>query len=216
MDFKFILNNINVYVDAAFLTIKISFFGILFSIIIGLILSLILYYKIPILKNISKIYIEISRNTPLLIQLYFLYYGLPSMFNFKFSAENSAIIALSFLGASYMCESFRGAINQIDKIQIESALSLGLKQFQIIRYIILPLGFSYSIPSLSANIIFLIKETSVVTAIALADLMFATNNIIANYYKTNEALFLLVSAYLIILLPLSLTFSYLEKRFRYV
>ena len=115
-----------------------------------------------------------------------------------------------------MCETFRSSLQSIEKIQIESALSLGLSKVEIIRYILLPLAFSISIPSFSANIIFLIKETSVVTVIALADLMYVTNNIIGNYYKTNEALFLLVSAYLVVLLPISLFFSYLEKRLRYV
>lgn len=216
MDFNFIVNNIHTYAIAAMLTLKISFFGILFSLIIGLCLALILYYKIPLLNKISRAYIEASRNTPLLIQLYFLYYGLPSMLGIKFSAETSAIIGLTFLGSSYMCESIRSAIEQIQKIQVESARSLGLSELQLIRYIILPLGFSLSIPSISANIIFLIKESSVVTAIALADLMFVTSNIIGNYYKTNEALFLLVTSYLIILLPISIIFSLLEKRFRYV
>lgn len=216
MDFNFILNNIDVYFKAMILTLKISFFGILFSVILGLILALILYYRIPVLKTISKIYIEISRNTPLLIQLVFLFYGLPKILNIKLEAETTAIIGLVFLGTSYMCETFRSAIEAIETIQIESALSLGLNQFQIIRYIISPLAFSLCIPSLGANIIFLIKETSVVTIIALADLMFATSNIIGNYYKTNEALFLLVSSYLIILLPISIFFAILERRFRYV
>lgn len=216
MDFDFILNNVNVYFKALLLTLEISFFGILFSIIIGLFLALILYYKIPILKTITKIYIEISRNTPLLIQLIFLYYGLPKMFDIKLEAQTTAIIGLTFLGASYMCETFRSSLESIAKIQVESALSLGFSQFQLIRYIVAPLAFSISIPSFGANIIFLIKETSVVTVIALADLMYATSNIIGNYYKTNEALFLLVSAYLIILLPISIFFSFLEKRLRYV
>ncbi len=216
MDINFILNNVHIYGKAMLLTLEISICGILLSIVIGLVLSLILYYKIPILRNIVKMYIEISRNTPLLIQLIFLYYGLPKMFNISLEAFNVAIIGLAFLGASYMCETFRSAIESIAKIQIESALSLGLNQIQLIRHIVFPLAFSLALPSFSANIIFLIKETSVVTVIALADLMFATSNIIGNYYKTNEALFMLVSAYLLILLPISILLSVLEKRLRYV
>lgn len=216
LDFDFIVANIGVYATAGLLSIKISFFGILFSSVFGLILAFIIYYKIPLFRRIAHIYIEFSRNTPFLIQLYFLYYGLPSMMGITFSAEVSAIIGLTFLGGSYMCESFRAALNQIQRIQLESARSLGFSERQIVVYIILPLGFSAALPAFSANAIFLIKESSVVTAIALADLMFATNNIIANYYKTSEALFMLFSAYLIIILPISLAFGYLEKRFRYV
>lgn len=216
MDVNFILNNIDIYATAGLLTLKISFFGILFSSILGLMLAFIVFYKIPFLSQISKIYIEISRNTPLLIQLVFLYYGLPRALGIYLEAESCAIIALIFLGGSYFCEVFRASLNAIEYIQIQSARSLGLSEFQIIYFIILPLLFSQSLSAFGANVIFLIKETSVVSVIAMADLMFVTSDIIGNFYKTNEALFLLFSAYLVILLPLSLLFWYLEKRFKYV
>jgi polar amino acid transport system permease protein len=83
------------------------------------------------------------------------------------------------------------------------------------RYVVLPQALSVSIPSLCANVVFLIKETSVFSAVALADVMFVAKDLIGLYYKTNEALFMLVVSYLIILLPLSLAASLLERRLRY-
>ena len=113
-----------------------------------------------------------------------------------------------------MAESFRLGFEAVKKTQIEAALSVALTQGQILRYVILPQAFSVSIPSIAANVIFLIKETSVISIIALPDLVYATKDIIGLYYMTDEALFMLVVSYLIIILPISLALFWLEKRMR--
>lgn len=214
MDFEAILRYIPLYIEAAQLTITLGGIGILLSIIVGFACSLIRYYKIPIAKKVVGVYIELSRNTPLLIQLFFLYYGLPKL-GIKISAEACGIVGLTFLGGSYMAEAFRGGLEAVSKTQIESGMSIGLNGWQLIRYVILPQAFAVSVPAIGANIIFLLKETSIFSAVALADLMFVAKDLIGMYYKTDEALFLLVIAYLIILLPLSLLFSFIERRVRY-
>jgi polar amino acid transport system permease protein len=214
MDFEFIREYTPLYVEAAILTLNIAVKGILISIGLGLICSLIRYFKIPVLNRITIIYIELSRNTPLLIQLFFLYFGLPKL-GIVLSSEACAIFGLVFLGGSYMAEAFRSGLESIAAIQKESGLSVGLTQLQVFRYIILPQAISVSMPAFSANVIFLFKETSVFSAVALADLMFVAKDLIGLYYKTDEALFMLVMAYAIILLPLSLIFSIIERRLRY-
>ena len=214
MDFEAIIRYIPLYIEAAKLTITLGGLGILLAILVGFVCSLIRYYKLPIAKQIVDIYIELSRNTPLLIQLFFLYYGLPKL-GIKISAEACGIIGLTFLGGSYMAEAFRGGLEAVGKTQIESGQSIGLNEWQLIRYVILPQAFAVSVPAIGANIIFLLKETSIFSAVALADLMFVAKDLIGMYYKTDEALFLLVIAYLIILLPLSLLFSFIERRVRY-
>lgn len=214
MDFEAIIRYIPLYIEAAKLTITLGGLGILLSILVGFVCSLIRYYKIPIAEQIVGMYIELSRNTPLLIQLFFLYYGLPKL-GIKISAEACGIMGLTFLGGSYMAEAFRGGLEAVSKTQIESGQSIGLNEWQLIRYVILPQAFAVSVPAIGANIIFLLKETSIFSAVALADLMFVAKDLIGMYYKTDEALFLLVMAYLIILLPLSLLFSFIERRVRY-
>lgn len=214
MSWEFIAKYTPLYVKAAKLTLMLGSIGILLSIVIGFICSLIKYYKVPVLRQIVEIYIELSRNTPLLIQLFFLYYGLPKIGIF-ISAETCAIIGLTFLGGSYMAEAFRSGFEAVSTIQIESGLSIGLNQFQLVRYVILPQAFAVAIPALGANVIFLLKETSMFSAVALADLMFVAKDLIGMYYKTDEALFMLVVAYLIILLPLSLIFSWIERKVRH-
>lgn len=214
MDFNFIEQQIQVYVEAAKVTLIMAFWGILLAIIIGLLCSIIRYVKIPMLKQIVGFYIELSRNTPLLIQLFFLYFGLPKI-GIILSSEQCAIIGVAFLGGSYMAEAFRSGLDNVADIQVESALSLGMTKVQTFVHIILPQAVSNSIPAFCANIIFLIKETSVFSAVALADLMFVTKDLIGVHYKTDESLLMLVIAYLIILLPISLICTFIERRVRY-
>lgn len=214
LNWQFIIKSLPLYEKAALLTLKLAFWGILFSILLGIICSIIEYYKIKCLKTIIHAYIELSRNTPLLIQLFFLYYGFTKL-GLKMSENTCAIIGLTFLGGSYMSEAFRSGIEAVEKIQIESGLSLGLSKLQLIRYIILPQAFSISIPALSANCIFLLKETSILGAISILDLMNVTKDLIGMYYQTFESLFMLVVAYLIILLPLSLFLTWVERKVRY-
>lgn len=214
MDWNFIIKNIPVYVQATYLTLLLAIGGIVLSLIIGFICSTILYFKVRGLNVIVKWYIELSRNTPLLIQLFFLYYGLTKL-GISISGFTCGIIGLSFLGGSYMAESFRAGLESVTKGQIEAGKSIALSKTQIFKYIILPQAFSVSIPSIGANCLFLLKETSIVGAIAVADLMFVAKDLIGMYYKTTEALFMLVVAYLIILLPVSILITVLERRSRY-
>jgi polar amino acid transport system permease protein len=214
INWQFIISNIPLYEKAALLTLKLAFWGILASLLIGIICSTILYYRVKVISNIVQAYIELSRNTPLLIQLYFLYFGLTKL-GITLSENACAIIGLSFLGGSYMAEAFRSGIESVSKTQVESGLSIGLSKIQLVRYIILPQAFSLSIPAISANCIFLLKETSIVGAISILDLMNVTKDLIGMYYQTFESLFMLVAAYLIILLPLSIFLTWLERKVRY-
>lgn len=211
---EFIANNIPLYQKAALLTLKLAFFGIIASLVIGIICSLILYFNVKWLKTLVKAYIELSRNTPLLIQLYFLYFGLTKV-GIVLSENTSAIIGLSFLGGSYMAEAFRGGLEAVSKFQIESGLSLGLSKIQIVQHIIIPQAISFSVPAIGANCIFLLKETSIFGAIAILDLMNVTKDLIGMYYQTFESLLMLVVAYFIILLPLSFFLTWLERKVRY-
>ena len=213
MDFDFIAKFSPMFVKAGILTLKLAFYGILLSIIIGFICTLIKYKRLLLLSPLVSAYIELSRNTPLLIQLFFLYYGLPKL-GVQISGFTCAIVGLAFLGGSYMSESFRLGFEAVRKSQIEAGLSIALSKNQLLRYVILPQAFSVALPSISANVIFLLKETSIVSIVALADLVYVAKDLIGLYYKTDEALFMLVISYLVIILPVSLALSYVEKRVR--
>lgn len=129
--------------------------------------------------------------------------------------ESAAIIGLTFLGGSYMIEALRSGFGSVTKVQRESALALGMKRQEVIRYVVLPQALAYALPALMANVIFLIKETSVVSVVALPDLVYVAKEQIGNTYTTNEALALLVVSYAVILVPIVLLAVGLERRVRH-
>ena len=214
MDWEYVAKILPLYGKAAVLTVRIGVLGIFFAILVGLLCSVVRQMKIPVLKQMASVYIELSRNTPLLVQLFFIYYGLPKI-GIRTDPETCGVAGLAFLGGSYMAEAFRSGLEAVGRIQHESALSLGLTGLQTFRYVILPQAFAISFPGITANVIFLLKETSVFSAISLMDLMFTAKDQIGLYYKTTECLALLVAFYLVILLPVSLLGSMIERRLRH-
>ncbi len=214
MSMEFIAKYIPTYQKAALLTLRLGVLGILLAIAVGLLCTTVQYYKVPVLRHIVGFYIEVSRNTPLLIQLFFLYYGIPKL-GISVTPEQAGVIGLAFLGGSYMAETFRSGIESVPEIQEESALSLALTKRQAMQYIILPQATAISFPGFMANIIFLLKETSVFSAVSLMDLMFTAKDLIGMYAKTIESLSMLVVFYLIILLPISILGNIVEKKLRY-
>ena len=202
-DWSFVQRYAPFFVNGTLMTLFISVFGILLAIAVGLVCAGVEIARIPVARQIVRIYIELSRNTPLLVQLYFLYFGLPKL-GVVWSAETCAIVGLGFLGGSYMAEAMRGGLEAVPNVQRETAYVLGLPQ-----------AVSTAIPGVVANVIFLFKESSVVSAIALADVMYMAKDLIGMYYSTYESLFMLVVAYLVILLPISIFGTWLERRFDY-
>ena len=214
MDFDFIRRFAPMYVRAAGLTLRIGLIGILLSLAVGAACCLARYFRVPVLRRIAGAYIELARNTPLLVQLFFLYFGLPKV-GVRLSAEACAVTGLTFLGGAYMAEALRSGLEAVDRAQAESGMCIGLTTLQNLRFVILPQALATSIPAIGANAIFLIKETSVFSAVALADLMYVAKDLIGMYYKTDEALLMLTVAYLTLLLPVSIAFTLIERRLRY-
>ena len=199
------------FAESARITVMIGGIGTLLALVTGLICAWIMYFRIPLLRQIAAVYTELSRNTPLIVQLFFLYFGLPKA-GVVLSSELCGIIGLTFLGGSYMAESFYAALKTVSVSQIESAESLGLSRYQTMRYTVIPQAARAAVPPLCANVIFLLKETSVFSAVSLADLMFTAKDLIGMYYNTTEILIMLAAFYLLILLPVSVLFSLLERR----
>ena len=213
MNWSYLINAVPKFAEAAKLTLALSAWGIALSLLFGLAVAVVTAYKIKPFAAPARAYIELSRNTPLLIQLFFLYYGLPKV-GIKWDGFTCGVIALTFLGASYMAEAIRAGILAVPPGQIEAGKAIGLSRRQIFRYVELPQAWAVAVPAVGANVLFLIKETSVVSAVGIAELLFVTKDIIGMDYKTNEALFLLFASYLIILLPVSLLARWAENRVR--
>ena len=202
------------YKEAALLTLGIGWAGIIGAVVIGLVAAILVHLRVPVVRQICQVYVEVFRNTPLLIQLFFFYFGLPR-FGISITPTVCGALGLALHGGAYMAESFRSGFESVDVIQRETSLALGLSRMQAIRYVILPQAVTLSFPSFVANVIFLLKETSVFSAISLMDLMFVTKDLMGLYYRTTECLFMLVAFYLVILVPVSILGSVIERRLRY-
>ena len=210
----YMLSLIPMFNNAAMLTVQLTAYGVFYSLIIGLIGNLIYYYRIPVLTSFVKGYIELSRNTPILAQLFFLFFGLPQL-GIVLSGFVCGVIALSFLGGSYMIEAFRGGIESVSKTQIETAHSLGLSRTQILLFVIIPQAIRTSLQSIIANVIFLLRESSLVGFIAVPELMQIARSEIAMFFRTDEVLIMLTIYYFLLIAPISLFFYFLERRLRY-
>lgn len=213
MNWHYIIQAAPRFFHAAKLTLELAAYGIVLSLAVGLAAAVCMAYRLPVLDRLSRGYVELSRNTPLLIQLFFLYYGLPKI-GIKIDGFTCGVIALVFLGGGYMAEALRAGLLAVPKGQTEAAKAIGLGNVQIFRYVVLPQAWAVSLPAIAANVLFLIKETSVIGAVSVAELMFVTKDIIGMDYKTNEALLLLFVSYLIILLPVSVWARYAERKVR--
>ena len=210
---EYIFSIIPLFNSAAIVTLQLTFLGVFFSIIIGILGNIVYYYNIIVLKQIFKAYTELSRNTPILAQLFFLYFGLPQ-FGIMLSGFLTGVIALSFLGGSYMLEALRGGIDSISKTQKETAASLALSKSQALWLIIMPQAAKTSLAAISANIIFLLRESSMVGFVAVAEIMHVANAQIGMFFRTNEVLLLVSIYYLVLILPISLVFMFVERRWQ--
>lgn len=214
MDLSIMASYLPRFWDALLLTIKIGWQGVLLALVLGVLCAGIQYLRLPVLRGIVRGYVELFRNTPLLVQLFFLYFALPKI-GIRISPQVCGCLGLGLLGGAYMSETFRSGLENIAPIQSESAQSLGMTGGQVLRYVILPQAVSSSMPGIVANVVFLLKETSVFSTVSLMDLMFTAKDLIGMYARTIECLTLLVIFYLIMLLPVSILGSYLERRLRH-
>ena len=138
-------------------TLLLAVVSVLLAVIPALLLAIMRLSKNKLVKGISGAYIAIFRSTPLLVQLFFLYAGLPRV-GIRFSAEACAVIGLTFLGGAYMAEAFRSGLESVDRSQVEAGACIGLTRGQNIRYVIFPQALATAAPALFANVIFLIQD----------------------------------------------------------
>ena len=158
----------------------VSFF---FALIISVIVAMIQYADIPVLKQICRFYIWLIRGTPLLVQLYVIFYGLPSV-GIYLDAWPAAIFVLSFNEGAYMAETVRGALESIPVGQVEAGQCVGLSYLQIMWHIVLPQAFKVAFPSLSNSLIGLLKETSLATTITITEMIRQAQIINSKHYET--------------------------------
>ncbi|UOF92496.1 amino acid ABC transporter permease [Fodinisporobacter ferrooxydans] len=198
-------------------TIQYSILGVLFASVIGLIAAFMKLSSLRILRLISNIYVEIFRGTPLLVQILFIYSGLPLVLPLhKWFGEGyllvAATCALAFNEGAYITEIIRAGILSIDRGQKEAAQSIGMNGFQTMFYIILPQAFKRMIPPLVNQFAQTIKDTSLLSVISVAELIYAGEIIIAQTFQAFQIWAGVAILYFILIFALTRFAAYLERR----
>lgn len=200
-------------IKGALITLEVFFLVLILSIPLGVVIAFIMRFNIKPLNFIINIYIWIMRGTPLLLQLIFIYYVLPNI-GIRFDRLPAAIIAFTLNYAAYFAEIFRGGIESIPKGQYEAAKVLKLTQFQTIRFIILPQVIKVVLPSVFNEIMSLVKDTSLVYALGISDLILASRTT-ANRDASLVPMFIAGAIYLILIGIVTLVSKRVEKYYNY-
>lgn len=192
------------------ITLKISFFAMLLTLVIGVIVALMKLSSLIFLKDIATVYITVVRGTPLLVQIFLFYFIVANIFELERMV--AGILSLGIFFGAYMAEILRGAIVSIDKGQLEAAKSLGISNFQAMRHIILPQAFKRALPTLVGETISLVKDSSLVSVISITDLTKVGKEIVANTFSPFETWIVIAVLYLCITSILSYVGHRLEKK----
>ncbi|WP_027858186.1 amino acid ABC transporter permease [Marinobacterium jannaschii] len=191
-------------------TIEISIYSLILAIILGLIFGLMRVSSNVALRNLAITYVEIIRGTPLLVQIFIFYFFIGTVLDLdRFTA---GVIALAVFSGAYVAEITRGGIQSIPKGQMEAARSVGMTYIQAMRYVILPQAFKRVLPPLAGQFINLIKDSSLVSVIAITDLTKAGREVVAGSFAPFEVWFTVALLYLVLTSSLSWGVQRLEKR----
>ena len=202
------------------ITIETTIAALIIAIVLGLFFCLLGMSGITALRLIAKTYIWAIRGTPLLVQTFFVYFGVPQLiqslgFNFRLSPLAAGIITLSMNAGAYIAEIFRGGIEAVDHGQMEAARSLGLSHYRAMFRIILPQAIRISIPSLVNQFIISLKDTSIISIISLAEIVYEAKIYIGRTMQSFATWTIVGMFYLVIITVLSQISTHVEKRLDY-
>jgi len=195
------------------LTFKVSAIGIAGAFLIGAFLGAARAHRIPVLSQVAGVYVEIIRNTPILVQIFLLFYGLPELsVHFRWTPFIVACVAVTIWGGAFNTENFRAGFEAVPKRYREAGLALGFSPIRTFLNITLPIGFRIALPSSINTYISVLKNTALMTAIAFPELTHTALNLLGTDFKTWEMLAVLAVTYLAVVWTLSVLIRMLERR----
>jgi polar amino acid transport system permease protein len=192
-------------------TLKLSLIAFFLALVVGLIIALLRLSDLIVGSMVAMAFLEVIRNTPLLVLLYLFYYVLGPIFNLD--RYYASVLCLAVFHSALISEIFRAGINSVDKGQWEAAKTIGMTKYQAYRYIVIPQSVRFMLPPMTGEAVHLIKSTAIVSVIAVAELTTVGRNIIAETYMSFEIWFTVAIVYLVISLILSMFVSHLEKTY---
>lgn len=214
MNFSFFGKYSDYYIKGAEITIVLAFFAVLFGTILGLSLTLLRRSKIKPISFVATAYVEFVRGTPLLVQIYIIYIGLPKLIGIDLPDMTVAAVALALNSGAYISEIIRAGIDAVDKGQMEAARSLGMSQRLAMFQIIIPQAFKNILPALGNEFISIIKESSIVSVIGVAELMYNAGIVRGNTALGLEPIVIAAVIYFILTFTLTRGLGYVERRMK--
>ena len=216
MDFNFalVVNSFPLLLEGALVTIKITALSVGFGLLIWLVASIARMSKLWLVKMLASLYVDFIRGTPLLVQIFIIYFALPMITGVRVDPLVAAITACSINSGAYVAEIFRAGIESIDKGQMEAGRSLGMTWGQTMYYIIVPQAFKRVIPPLGNEFIAMLKDSSLVSVIGFEELTRRGQLIIARTYGSLEIWLSVAVIYLAMTFVISRFVAYLERRYK--
>ncbi len=200
-----------VLLQGALLTLEVSVLAIVIASLLGVVGAVMRLSKTPLLSAIGGAYVEIFRNTPLLVQIFFMFFGLARV-GIRLSAFHAGLLALSLYTGAYNTEVFRAGLEAVPRGLHEAATALGLKPWQRFRFVVLPVAVRISLPALGNNFIALVKNSSLVSTIGIVELTFLARDLEAWTFRSFEIYALATIIYLVMVLFLSAGLRVVEVR----
>ena len=214
LDFSVLIAYLPGLKQAIFLTLEFTLLSTVVGFLLGIILSLVKISKIKPLVLFAQFYTSIFRGTPLLVQLMLIYYATPQLFDYTITALEAGVLTFGLNSAAYISESIRGGILSVDKGQWEAAMSLGVPKYRLMMDIVFPQAFKNTLPSLVNESIALLKDSSMVSIIGVADTMRWASLIQAKTFRAFEAYLVAALVYYVFVMALTALGRYLERKVR--
>ncbi len=217
---KTIIEGTPLLLEGLKITVLISIISIIIGVAIGLIACFLGMSKFRVLRAISAVYVWVIRGTPMIVQAFIVYFGMPQLVqliipDFRIDAFTAGIITLSLNSGAYLSEIFRGGIAAVNKGQIEAARSLGLTYSKTMIKVVLPQAFKIAIPSMVNQFIITVKDTSILSVIGLADLVNKAKVYVGASYQYFATYTLVAAYYLAVISVLMVISKYVEKKINY-
>lgn len=213
LDFDLIIDNLPLLLKGAAVTLEITALSVGIGLLIGMVVGIARLSNFKAIRWLAGIYVDFIRGTPLLVQIFLVYFALPKILGMRIDPFFAAVVACSINSGAYVAEIFRSGIQSIDKGQFEASRALGLNWFQSMKFVIMPQAFKRIIPPLGNEFIAMLKDSSLVSVIGFEELTRTGQMIISRTYAVFEVWMVVAILYLIMTLCISRLVAVLEKRF---
>lgn len=201
-----------ILMDGVFLTLVVTFFSVILSTVLGFVWAIMTWSRIPVLVAISRTFITVIRGIPIIVQLFYIYFVMPDI-GLNLTAVQAGIIGLGIAYSAYQAENFRAGIEAIDRGQIEAAHSIGMTDSLVMRRVIMPQAVRIVLPPFGNTIIMMLKDSSLVSTITVAELTRQAQLIAASTFDNMTVFTLVALIYLALSLPLTFLTRHLERRY---